>query len=129
MKIGTALVWGGVIVCLAALAGCGDSGNNVNPGPTGGTVTGEIYGRLGGTFVPLGGQTVSVGNRTDTSDGTTGRFAITGVPPGDFAVVVTPQAGYGDVLNPDILDGRVNEGQTVDIGRVLLGEKPPDPGV
>jgi len=129
MKIGTRLVWGLAVVCLIGLVGCGGDGANNVPGPTGGTVTGEIYGRLGGTFVPLGGQTASIGARTDQSDAVTGRFAITGVTPGAFAVVVTPQAGFGEVLNPGILDGRVNEGQTVDIGRVLLGERPPDPGV
>jgi len=130
MRIGTGLVWGIILVCVIGLVGCGGGdGNGGNNGPTGGTVTGEVYGRSGGTFVPLGGQTVSIGNRTTTSDGTTGRFTLTGVPPGNFTVVVTPQAGYGEVLNPEILDGTVAEGQTVDIGRVLLGERPPDPGL
>jgi hypothetical protein len=131
MKTGTALIWTVVVVCLIGLVGCGGGGNDNNqPANNGGTVTGEVYGRSGGTFVPLGGQTVSIGNRSTTSDATTGAFVLTGIPVGDFTVVVTPEEGYGDVLNPDILEGKITrEGQTVDIGRVLLGEKPPDPGL
>jgi hypothetical protein len=131
MKIGTGLLLVVTLVCLAVLAGCGDSANNViPPGPTGGTVTGEVYGRSGGSFVALGGQTVAIGSRTTTSQPGTGRFAINNVPIGAFTVVVSPQAGYGEVLNPEILKGTVGAiGQTVDIGRVLLGQRPPDPGV
>jgi hypothetical protein len=129
MKIGMGLACGVILVALVGLAGCGGNGNNNPPGPTGGTVTGEIYGRLGGTFVPLGGQTVSVGARTTASDAATGRFTLTGVTPGPFTVVVTPEPGFGEVLNPEILGGTVAEGATRDIGRVLLGERPPDPGV
>jgi len=130
MKIGTSLLLVVTLVCLGVLVGCGDGGNNVGPGPTGATVTGEIYGRSGGTFVPLGGQTAAIGNRTAVSQPGTGRFTITGVPVGNFTVVVTPQPGYGEVLNPGILSGTVAAvGQTVDIGRVLLGSRPPDPGI
>jgi hypothetical protein len=130
MKIGTALLLAVVVLCVVGLAGCGggDGGGNP-PGPTGGTVTGEVYARSGGDFVPLGGQRVSIRGRniTTTSDAVTGRFALTGVPQGPFVVDVTPTPGFGEVLNPEILDGTVAEGQTVDVGRVLLGERPPAP--
>ena len=129
MKIGTGLLLVVTLVALAALVGCGDNANVVPPGPTGGTVTGEVYGRSGGTFVALGGQTAAIGNRSATSQPGTGRFSITGVPAGAFTVVVTPQPGYGEVLNPEILKGTVAVGQTADIGRVLLGQRPPDPGI
>jgi hypothetical protein len=76
--------------------------------------------------VPLGGQTLSIGNRTATSQPGTGRFTITGVPAGAFTVAVTP-SGFGDVLNPAVLSGVVGTNQTVDIGRILLGQQPPDP--
>lgn len=118
------------VLALSVVYGCGggDGDGNGN-GQAGGTVTGEIYGSLGGDFVPLGGQQAAIGSRTATSQAGTGRFTITGVPAGAFAVVVTPQAGYGVVLNPGILNGTVAVGQTVDIGRVLLGSRPPDPGL
>ena len=128
MKLGTSLLLAVAVTCVVALSGCGgNGGGNQQPANTG-TVTGEIYGRQGGQFVPLGGQLASIGNRTATSQPGTGRFAITQVPAGAFTVVITPQAGYGEVLNDDILDGVVGVNQTVDIGRVLLGERPPDPG-
>ena len=79
-------------------------------------MTGEIYGSVGGGFVALGGQQASIGGQTATSQPGTGRFTITGVTPGAFTVVITPQPGYG-------------VGQTGDIGRVLLGARPPDPGL
>jgi hypothetical protein len=130
MKTGTALIWAVIVVCLTGMIGCGGGDGNNPPDETGGTVTGEVYGRSGGTFVPLGGQTVSIGNESTLTSASTGRFTLSGIPVGAFTVVVTPQAGYGDVLNPEILDGRVRaEGDTVDIGRVLLGERPPDPGL
>ncbi|MGQ9729631.1 MAG: hypothetical protein ACUVX8_00015 [Candidatus Zipacnadales bacterium] len=127
MRIGSWMFLAAVAVMAMFLNGCGGGDGGPAPPPTGGTVTGEIYGRAGGTFVPLGGQQVSIGNRTDISDPNTGEFRITGVPAGAFTVVVTPQAGYGEVLNPEILSGTVRDGQTVNIGRVLLGARPPDP--
>jgi predicted small lipoprotein YifL len=127
MRIGTSLMAVALLVSLAVLVGCGgDGANNVPPANTT-TVTGEVYGSNGGPFVPLGGQQVAIGNRTDTSDAGTGRFAITGIPAGNFTVVVTPLPGFGEVLNPDILTGTVAADQSVDIGRVLLGSFPPDP--
>jgi hypothetical protein len=131
MRIGTWLLVAVAVVCLTVLAGCGGGDNNGGgkPPAVGGTVTGEIYARSGGTFVALGGQTASIGTRTATSQPGTGRFTITNVPAGAFTVVITPQPGFGEVLNSDILDGTVAVGQTVDIGRVLLGQKPPNPGV
>jgi hypothetical protein len=121
-----------MVLALSVVVGCGGgdgNGNGNGNGQGGSTVTGEIYGSLGGDFVPLGGQQAAIGNRTATSQAGTGRFTITGVPAGGFTVVVTPQAGYGVVLNPGILNGTVAAGQTVDIGRVLLGSRPPDPGL
>jgi hypothetical protein len=116
------------ILCLAVLCGCGGDGGQRNGGG-GGTVTGEIYGAVGGAFVPLGGQQASVGTQVATSQPGTGRFTITNVTPGAFVVVITPQPGYGQVLNPNILNGTVAAGQTVDIGRVLLGQLPPNPAL
>lgn len=119
-----------MVLTLSVVCGCGGDGNGGNGNGTGGgTVTGEIYGSLGGGFVPLGGQGAAIGNRTATSQAGTGRFTINGVPAGAFTVVITPQPGYGVVLNPGILGGTVADGQTVDIGRVLLGSRPPDPGL
>ena len=119
-----------LIIALAAalavstLCGCGGDGGG---GGGGGTVTGEVYGSLGGSFVPLGGQGVAIGSRTAVSQPTTGRFTITGVPAGPFTIVVTPQQGFGEVLNEDVLDGTALSGQPVDVGRILLGQRPPDP--
>lgn len=130
MRIGTWFLLALTIVGLVMVVGCGGGdGGNGGPAPQGGTVTGEVYGRSGGSFVPLGGQRVSIGNRTTTTQPGTGRFVITGVPAGPFVVTVTPQPGFGEVLNPNILRGNVTVGQTVDIGRVLLGQRPPDPGL
>jgi hypothetical protein len=110
-----------------AVAGCGGGDGGGNGGVRGGgTVTGEIYAASGGTFVAIGGQTLSIGNRTATSQPGTGRFTISGVPAGAFTVVVTP-SGFGSVLNPDILEGVAVADQTVDIGRILLGQRPPEP--
>ncbi len=118
-----------VVLALPVVCGCGGGDDNRPQPTTGGTVTGEIYGSLGGSFVPLGGQQAAIGTRTALSQAGTGRFTITGVPAGGFTVVITPQPGYGVVLNPSILNGTVAASQTVDIGRVLLGSRPPDPGL
>jgi len=114
------------VLILVCVWGCG-GGNGGNQQGNAGTVTGEIFAAVGGSFVALGGQTVAVGASTAVSQAGTGRFTITGVDPGAFAVVVTPQPGFGTVLNPAILAGNVAAGQTADIGRVLLGQRPPDP--
>ncbi len=115
------------VLMLDGVWGCGGSNGANNQQGNAGTVTGEIFAAVGGAFVALGGQTVAIGTSTATSQAGTGRFTITGVAPGAFAVVVTPQPGFGTVLNPAILAGNVAAGQTVDIGRVLLGQRPPDP--
>ena len=117
------------VLSLSVVCGCGGGDNGGGQDGGGGTVTGEIYGSLGGGFVPLGGQQAAIGARTAVSQAGTGRFSITGVPSGPFTVVITPQPGYGVVLNPGILSGQATAGQTVDIGRVLLGSRPPDPGL
>lgn len=118
-----------IALSLPVVLGCGGDDNGGNGGGGGATVTGEIYGSVGGGFVALGGQQASIGGQTATSQPGTGRFTITGVTPGAFTVVITPQPGYGVVLNPGILTGQVAAGQTWDIGRVLLGARPPDPGL
>jgi len=115
------------MVCLALLVGCGDNNGNNNQNATTGMVTGEVYGAVGGAFVPLGGQQVSIGGRTTMTLAGTGRFVITQVPPGPFVVQVTADPGYGVVLNPEKLQGTVTAGGSRDIGRLLLGQKPPDP--
>jgi hypothetical protein len=126
MRIGTLSILALVaIVCLALLPGCGGGGNGSSK--TTGTVTGEVYGAVGGAFVPLGGQTVTIGARTATTQTGTGRFVISGVTPGAFVAQVHADAGYGNVLNPERLQGTVTAGGSRDIGRILLGESPPDP--
>jgi hypothetical protein len=114
-----------VLVGVIALSGCGggDGGGNGN----GGTVTGEVYGAVGGSFVPLGGQVVAIGSHTATSQTGTGRFTITGVPAGDFTIEVRADPGFGEVLNPERLEGTVVAGGAEDVGRILLGERPPEP--
>jgi len=129
MKLGTWLLLAVTLVCLVGFLGCGGGEGGNGNGGNETAVTGEIYGRSGGTFVPLGGQGVAIGNDDATSEPNTGRFEITGVSPGPFVVAVTPLPGFGEVLNPEVLDGVAINGQTVDIGRVLLGQRPPDPGV
>jgi len=114
------------LVALALLPGCGDNNGNNNQGTTG-TVTGEVYGAVGGAFVPLGGQQVTIGSHTTMTLAGTGRFVITGVTPGPFDVQVTADPGYGKVLNEDKLHSTVTAGGSRDIGRILLGDKPPDP--
>ncbi len=96
-----------LVACLVLLIGCGGSGNGGDRGNAG-IVTGEIYAAVGGSFTPLGGQTAAVGASSAQSVAGTGRFTITGVSPGAFTVAVTPQPGFGEVLNPDILDGTVS---------------------
>jgi len=129
MKLGTWLLLAVTLMCLVGLVSCGGGEGGNGNGGIETAVTGEIYGRSGGTFVPLGGQGVAIGNRTATSQANTGRFTITGIPAGPFVVVVTPLPGFGEVLNPEVLAGVAVNGQTVDIGRVLLGQRPPDPGI
>ncbi len=126
MRIGTLFIVALVAtVCLGFAGGCGGggAGNNVNTG----TVTGEIYGAAGGAFIPLGGQTVTIGSRVAATQAGTGRFVLTGISPGAFTVEVHADAGYGEVLNPENLQGTVVGGGSKDIGRILLGEAPPNP--
>lgn len=117
-------------VCLIGLIGCGsgDGNNNNNPGGNTGTVTGRIVTAQGGAIVPLGGQTVSIGNIQTTSDATTGVFTLVGVPAGNFTIVVTATAGFPpDVLNAGKLTGVVLAGGTTDVQDIIMGFLPPPP--
>jgi hypothetical protein len=130
MRNGTWLIPAALVAAagLAGLAGCAGHHNEGGGDEGGATITGSIYGTSGGDFVPLGGQTLAVGDHVAVSEAGTGHFDITGVPPGHYTIVVTPSdPGYGQVLNPDLLTGTIAKGQTKDIGRILLGSKPPGP--
>ena len=129
MRIGICILLAAAIVCLVVLAGCGGGNNGNNPPANTGTVTGEIYSRRGGGFVALGGQQAAIGSHVGVSRVGDGRFVIPDVPPGSYTVDVRPEPGYGVVLNPDILKVTVTKDQPSDIGRVLLGLRPPTPGM
>jgi hypothetical protein len=90
-----------------------------------GTVKGALRGTSGGSFVPLGGRSVSIGNRTADTKAGTGAFTIAGVPPGAYTIKVRAAPGDGSVLNPDRLRGTVAPGQTVNVGWILMGPPPP----
>jgi hypothetical protein len=111
----------------ALVAGCGGGDNGHQPPGNTGTVSGELYGAIGGQFLPLGNQTMKIGSRTAQTQVGTGGFAITEAPAGDFTIEVQADPEFGQVLNPEKLSGHLAAGGSVDVGRILLGQKPPPP--
>ncbi len=108
------------------IAGCGGGGGGAAPANTG-SVTGstvDIASQIG-----IGGLTVTVGGQQDVTDGN-GNFAVTGVLPGTWDVVVTPTSLWEQV--GDASDVPVVAGQTTPVGVILVRDPntgPPPPPV
>jgi len=130
-------VVGAVLASLAlVLSGCSGGGGEAEPAGAG-TITGTVVSFVGAVETPIGGQVVAVaGNLTHraTSNATTGVFTLSGMQ-GTVDLVVNPDAnghtsdaGWGVPLNPTVLDDvTVPAGQSVSVGKVVLGQLPPDP--
>ncbi len=128
MRIGTlSLLAVAALISLALVAGCGGDNNHPQPPGDTGTVTGELYGAVGGQFSPLGNQTVAINGHSAQTQADTGRFTITDVSPGNFVIAVNADPAFGEVLNPQRLHGTVGAGGSQDVGRILLGLRPPPP--